>query len=106
MLKITGSHNERAAWLQSLEINMVLALIRSKDKNGVWNIEYELMQLCTEEQQQQIINKMSTIDKQKYDLYQNKKELGMSNRNFDYFNKAENEVARVLDLPATHEVYN
>jgi hypothetical protein len=69
MLKITGSHNERANWLQSLEINMVLALIRSKDKNGVWNIEYELMQLCTEEQQQQIINKMSTIDKQKYDLW-------------------------------------
>ena len=84
LLKITGSYSLRAQWLKSLDTKVAVALVRNKD-NGVWQIDYELMQLCSEEQQEQIIANMSTIDRTKFDLLQNKKELGMSDRNFAFF---------------------
>ena len=56
------------------------------------------MSICTEKQQEHIISKMSSLEKAKFATWSNKKELGLSQRDFKYFERPENEISRTLDF--------
>ena len=104
MLQLTNSMTERAIWLKGCEAKEALALIRADNKAAL--IEYELLQLCTQQQQERMQNLMSRADNKKYSLWQNMRELGMSDKTFEDFRKPENQATRAIDLPTSEEVYN
>ena len=91
---------ERANWLATCEPKEALALIRSVDEHR--SINYELLQICTDEQQDRIDRLMSSNDQKKYSLWQNRLELGMSDKSFTDFQKPENVITRTIDLPTSN----
>ena len=102
----TANHSE-IQWRtkqKDCEAKEALALIRADDKAAL--INYELLQLCTQEQQEKIQKLMSRADNKKYSLWQNMRELGMSDQTFKDFKKPENQTLRAIDLPTSEEVYN
>lgn len=58
---------ERAIWLKDCEAKEALELIRADNKAAL--INYELLQLCTQDQQEKIQNLMSRADDKKYSLW-------------------------------------
>ena len=100
LLKTTSSESMKAAWVKELSPLGILKLIRTEGSEN-----FNLLFLCGDELQSEVIEMMSTEEKNKLQRWQNLKELGMSTMTFESCEKDERQLIRSIDLELGTKTY-